>query len=184
MGLYVSTTGTDVSIPELGFTLVHPSTDYALSDQFSPEDLQRAASLTDAIRGGTLLTWKKTAGGSAETATDYDPDYVEADEMNTGVGAQADRLVSFKDLTASTLETKAGYKASTDFSGTPHKKATVTFDTAFPAGTAYSITLSGVDVRFWTLETISVTGFVINSNANQSLTGSVYWTATVHGETV
>ncbi len=70
MGLYVSTTGTNVSIPELGFTLVHPSTDYALSDQFSPEDLQNAETLTSVIRAGTLV-WKKTSGGTAQVATDY-----------------------------------------------------------------------------------------------------------------
>ena len=183
MGLYVSTTGTDVSIPELGFTLVHPSTNYALSDQFSIEDIQMASTLTTVIRAGTL-TWKKTSGGSVEAATDYDPDLLEADALNLGVGAKADRLVSFKDLTAGALATKSGYKASTDFTGTPVRKATVTFGTAFPVGTTYSIELSGTDVRFWTWESVTVSGFVINSNANQALTGNVHFTATVHGETV
>jgi hypothetical protein len=182
VGLYVSTTGTDVSIPELGFTLVHPATNYALSDQFSIEDIQMASTLTTVIRAGTL-TWKKTSGGSAEAATDYDPDLLEADALNLGVGAQADRLVSFKDLTASTLKTKSGYKIPSDFSLNP-KKATVTFGTAFPAGTTYSIEMSGTDVRFWTWESVTVSGFVINSNANQTLTGNVHFTATVHGETV
>ena len=182
MGLYVSTTGTDVSIPELGFTLVHPATNYALSDQFSSEDIQRAVSLTAAIRAGTL-TWKKTAGGSAQTSTDYDPDFVEVDEMNTGVGAKADRAVTFKDLTAGALAEKSGYKIPSDFTLNP-KKATVVFGTAFPSGTTYSLSISGADLRFWTPESITLSGFVINSNANQALTGNVLFTATAHGETV
>jgi hypothetical protein len=154
-----------------------------MSDQFSIEDIQMASTLTTVIRAGTL-TWKKTAGGSTELATDYDPDLLEADALNTGLGAQADRLVSFKDLTAGALATKSGFKASTDFTGTPLKKATVTFGTAFPVGTTYSIKIDGTDVRIWSWESVAVSGFVINSNANQALTGNVHWTVTVHGETV
>lgn len=180
MGLYVSTTGTNVDIPELGITISHPSTDYAISEQFSVDDVQKAPTLTSVIRAGTL-TWKKTAGGTVQTATDYDPDYLEADDLNTGLGAQADRLVSFKDLTSGTLPTKSGYKASTDFAGNP-KKATVTFGAAF-ADANYSVEISGADSRIWRSESVAAGSFVINSNANQALTGNVYWTATKHGET-
>jgi hypothetical protein len=180
VGLYVSTTGTDVPIPELGFTLVHPATDWALSDQFSIEDIQLAATLTAVIRAGTL-TWKKTAGGTVQPATDYDPDLLEADALNTGVGLKNDRLVAFKDLTSGTLPAKSGYKAYTDFTGNP-KKATVTFGTAF-ADANYTPTIIGVDVRNWSPESITASGFVINANANQALTGNVYWSAVKHGET-
>lgn len=180
MGLYVSTTGTDVSIPELGFTLVHPATDYALSDQFSIEDIQGSITLTTVIRAGTLA-WKKTLGGGVQLAADYDPDLLEADALNLGPGAQADRLVSFKDLSSGTLKQKTGYKIPTDFIGNP-KKATVVFGTAFASGT-YEISLSGTDVRIWSWESLTLSGFVINTNANQIPTGNVHWTATATGET-
>lgn len=182
MGLYVSTTGTDVAIPELGITLTHPSTDYPLSEQFSPEDLQGATTLTTVVRAGTLLTWKKTAGGAVQTPADYDPDLIEADNLNLGPGAQGDRLVSFKDLTSGTLKQKSGYKITTDFTGTP-RKATVTFATAWGSAN-YVIKIEGTDVRSWSWESKSSSGFVINTNANQALTGNVDWTATAIGETV
>lgn len=181
MGLYVSTTGTDVAIPELGFTLTHPSTDYALSDQFSAEDIRGADSLTTSIRTGVLV-WKKTSGGTAEISTDYDPDYLESEELNTGLGYQGDRVVTFKDLNVMTLPTKSGVRLPINFSGNP-KKATVTFVSAF-ADANYTPTIIGVDVRSWSVESVTAGGFVINSNANQALTGSVYWSAIKHGETV
>jgi len=181
VGLYVSTTGADASIPELGFTLTHPSTDYDLSAQFSPEDLQGAITLTALIRAGTLV-WKKTSVGAAQTPTDYDPDLIEADNMNLGPGAQADRLVSFKDLAGSSLRTKSGSVAPGLFSGSP-KKFTVVFATAW-GSTAYDISISGVDARSWSWQSKTSAGFVINSNANQALTGNVDWTAVSAGETI
>jgi hypothetical protein len=179
VGLYVSTTGADASIPELGFTLTHPSTDHPLSDQFSPEDLQGAATLTSLIRAGTLV-WRKTAGGSAQPATDYDADFVEAETMNTGLGAQADRVVTFKDLAGGTLKMRSGSVAPESFLGTP-RKYTVSF-TAFPT-TSYEIHVTGTDARTWSWESQTTEGFTINSNANQVLTGNVHWTAIAAGET-
>lgn len=173
MGLYVSTTGTDVGIPELGFTLTHPSIDYDLSAQFSAEDLQGASSLTAAILAGTL-TWKKTSSGSTELAADYDPDYIESEILNTGTGAKADRVVTFKDL-AAYEPPKSGIVPNSSFTGTP-RTAAVTFVTAF-SDNNYTVVLSGADKRTWSSENKSASGFTINSNANQALTGSVYWMA-------
>jgi len=76
MGLFVSTTGLDVNIPELGITITHPTTDFEVDAQFIDEEIKQATTLTTNIRSGDLV-WKKTSGGSAETPTDYDPDYVE-----------------------------------------------------------------------------------------------------------
>jgi hypothetical protein len=180
VGLYVSTTGADASIPELGFTLTHPSTDHPLSDQFSPEDLQGAATLTSLIRAGTLV-WRKTAGGSAQPATDYDADFVEAETMNTGLGAQADRVVTFKDLTGGTLKIKSGTVAAGSFSGNP-KKYAVVFAASF-ASTSYEVHITGADSRAWSWESKATTGFTINASANQVLTGNVDWTAVYSGET-
>jgi len=99
MGLYVDTVSGNVVIPELGITIVHPATNFALSEQFDPEDLRQALSLTSAITGGTLL-WKKTSGGTILTAGDYDPDIVDIDNENLGPGFSGDRTVTFKDLDA------------------------------------------------------------------------------------
>jgi len=176
VGLYVSTTGTDVSIPELGFTLVHPSTDYALSDQFSVEDIQGASTLTTVIRDGTL-TWKKTSGGSTEAATDYDPDLLEADTLNTGPGAKGDRAVTFKDLTGgATAVPKSGIVASGSFAPGNPRTAAVVFATAF-VDNNYTVIISGTDKRTWSSESKTSAGFTINSNASQELTGNVYWMA-------
>lgn len=180
MGLYVSTTGTDVAIPELGFTLTHPSTDYALSDQFSAEDIRGAESLTTSIRSGSLV-WKKTSGGTVQISTDYDPEYLEAERLNTGDGYQPDRVVLFKDLTGGTLKQKSGTVAAGSFAGNP-KKYTVTFATAWGSAN-YAIEICGVDARSWAWESKTSSGFVINTRAGQALTGNVDWTATAVGET-
>lgn len=103
MGLFVDTTGTNVTITELGFTLAHPSTNYDLGGQFTSEEIKRALSLTTAIVGGTL-NWKKTSGGAIQPAGDYDPDYLEVEEENVGTGSQDDRAVTFKDLTAGKVD--------------------------------------------------------------------------------
>jgi hypothetical protein len=180
VGLYVSTTGADASIPELGFTLTHPSTDYDLSAQFSAEDLKGASTLTALIRAGTLV-WKKTSGGAVETPTDYDQDFVDVENENTGVGAQADRVVMFKDLTGGTLKIKSGTVAAGSFSGNP-KKYAVVFAASF-ASTSYEVHITGADSRAWSWESKATTGFTINASANQVLTGNVDWTAVYSGET-
>lgn len=99
MGLYVSTTGTSVDIPELGISITHPTTDRDLSYQFSAEDIRGAATLTATIRAGTL-TWKKMLGGSVQPATDYDPDFVKIDGENSGLGIKGDREPIFSDLSS------------------------------------------------------------------------------------
>ena len=180
MGLYVSTTGSSVEIPELGIEIVHPTTDYDMRGQFTHDEIQYAANLTTKIRDGTL-TWKKTSGGSVEPATDYDPDFLEVDELNLGDGLKDDRVVTFKDLTGSGGSVgKSGKVLSTVFTGSPIKKATVTFAIAYD-DTNYAIAITGFDSRSWTIESKTASGFTISSNANQALTGDVYWIAPYYG---
>lgn len=81
--MFLSTTGANVSIPELGIDIVHPATDFDISAQFNSEEIKRAGSLTAAILAGTLI-WKKTSGGAAELAASYDSDYLELAEELTG----------------------------------------------------------------------------------------------------
>jgi len=75
---------------------------------------------------------------------------------------------------------KAGTVSAGSFAGNP-KKYTVTFATPFN-NTNYAVKVNGVDVRSWSYENKTAGGFVINSNANASLTGEVSWTATENGE--
>lgn len=78
------------------------------------------------------------------------------------------------------LPTKAGVVANSDFTGHP-RTATITFLTDF-ADSNYSVAISSVDSRGWTIENQTKSGFTINANANTALTGNVYWTASKHGE--
>ena len=67
------------------------------------------------------------------------------------------------------------------FSGNP-KKATVSFSSNFP-NTNYSVTVTGTsDARSWTVESITTSGFVINSNSNTAIAGNVFWQAISTGE--
>lgn len=79
-------------------------------------------------------------------------------------------------------KTKAGTVSSGSFSGTP-KKATITFSYAY-ADTDYGVRITGEDARTWTIESKTNTGFVINANADQALTGNVYWEAVTNGEVI
>jgi len=97
MGLFVSTTGASVPIPELGITIPHPSSNRDMGGQFTSLEIKNAESLTAAIRNGDL-SWSKTSGGATEPALDYDEDILLSDETNLGVGLADDRLVTFKDL--------------------------------------------------------------------------------------
>jgi len=74
---------------------------------------------------------------------------------------------------------KAGRLLVSDFSGTP-LKATVTFGTFI--GPPYAVNVSGVDVRVWTIDSYTSTGFVVNSNAALNLTGDVFWEVIQDGE--
>jgi hypothetical protein len=82
--------------------------------------------------------------------------------------------------TSSPFITKSGFVASGTFAGSP-KKATITFTTAF-SSTAYSIVVTGIDARSWTIESQLAGSFVINANANQALTGNVFWQAQFNAE--
>ena len=75
---------------------------------------------------------------------------------------------------------KVGLVPAILFVGSP-RKYTVVFATPMPAIT-YGVFISGEDERSWTIESKTVNGFIINSNANQALTGNVSWSAFAVGE--
>jgi hypothetical protein len=77
---------------------------------------------------------------------------------------------------AASSNVKGGYVSSGSFTGTP-KIATVTFGSAF-SDNNYTVTVTGEDVRVWSVESKTAAGFTINTNSNVALTNSVYWIAT------
>ena len=71
---------------------------------------------------------------------------------------------------------KAGSGSVASFTGTPLVSA-ITFGTAY-SNNSYSVTVTGEDARVWSVQSKTATGFTINSNSSQALTGPVYWIAT------
>lgn len=90
--LYISTTGTNVDLVELGTTIVHPTNDMDLYLRFTSEEVRLCSSLTIAIQSGTLQ-WRKVAGGPVQLAADYDPDFLEIEELAEGQDDEATQLV-------------------------------------------------------------------------------------------
>lgn len=80
-------------------------------------------------------------------------------------------------VTSSTTA-KSGIVSNTTWTGSPLNYQ-VTFTSAFPS-TNYSVTVTGGDARVWTVESISTSGFIINSNSNTGLLYSAYWIATLN----
>lgn len=94
--------------------------------------------------------------------------------------ASLDALTRLPSSQLTILSLQAGAVASGSFAGNP-KKATVTLPATMPS-TNYSVAITGsTDARAWTVESKTTTSFVISSNSNQSLTGSVDWLALNQG---
>lgn len=83
------------------------------------------------------------------------------------------------------LEEKSGVVLPGAFSGSPDKKATVTFTTPFPSA-AYSVTLAPASITHTfvpSVETKTASGFIINLNSNVlSGLAEVGWQAEETGE--
>lgn len=83
------------------------------------------------------------------------------------------------------LEKKSDVVIPASFTGSPDKKATVTFTTPFP-GTSYSVTLDPVSIGksyIPTVESKTAGGFIINLNSNiLSGLAEVGWQAEEVGE--
>jgi len=100
---------------------------------------------------------------------------------NDGIWCSIDEngvvIVYQNSLTTNT--SKAGVVAAGSFSGNP-KMASVTFTNDFPDNN-YAVVITGADNRNWTAESLTLSGFIINSNANQPLIGNCSWNATHTG---
>lgn len=97
-----------------------------------------------------------------------------ATEAVAGFMSSADKtkldVISTAKIYANTLLATAFSAGSP---GSP-QRAAVTFTTPL-ASTNYSITVTSMDTRVWTFESKAMTGFTLNSNSNQALTGEVAW---------
>ena len=80
-------------------------------------------------------------------------------------------------LTSSTT-TKSGIVSNSTFTGTPLNYQVV-FTSPF-INSNYSVTVTGGDARVWTVESVTVNGFIINSNSNTGLLYPTYWVATLN----
>jgi hypothetical protein len=85
---------------------------------------------------------------------------------------------------SSIIELKSGVVAAGSFTGSP-RKYTVTFAslgmTNF-ADSDYAIHITGIDARSWSYESVTASGFIINTRSATALTGTVSWTASKTGE--
>ena len=80
-------------------------------------------------------------------------------------------------MTSSTTA-KSGIVSNSTWTGTPYNYQ-ISFTSAFP-NTNYSVTVTGGDARVWTVESVTVNGFIINSNSNTGLLYPTYWIATLN----
>ena len=78
----------------------------------------------------------------------------------------------------SSTTAKSGIVSNTTWTGTPLNYQ-VSFTSAFPSSN-YSVTITGGDARSWTVESVTVNGFIINSNSNTGLLYPTYWIATLN----
>lgn len=87
-------------------------------------------------------------------------------------------IVAGTGTVTSSTTAKSGVVSNTTWTGTPLNYQVI-FTSAFP-NTNYSVTVTGGDARVWTIESVTVNGFIINSNSNTGLLYPTYWIATLN----
>lgn len=110
-------------------------------------------------------------GSSSKTLNNNDSIEVVSDGVNWNVVGGVGSVIS-------STTTKSGVVSNTTFTGTPLNYQ-VLFTSSFP-NTNYSVNVTGGDARIWTVESVSVNGFIINSNSNTGLLYPTYWVATLN----
>jgi len=121
-----------------------------------------STSLTASYYGGTVLS-----ASFAQTAS-----YLAGTIASASYALTASYVIGG----AASSNVKGGYVSSGSFTGTP-KISSVTFGSAF-SDNNYTVTVTGEDMRLWSIESKTAAGFTINTNSNVDLTNSVYWIAT------
>ena len=127
-------------------------------------------------RGTGVVTVATTSsqtidGANTKSLNNNDSIEVISDGSNWIIGA------GIGTATSSTTA-KSGIVSNTTWTGSPLNYQ-VSFTSAFP-NTNYSVTVTGGDARVWTVESVTVNGFIINSNSNTGLLYPTYWIATLN----
>lgn len=110
-------------------------------------------------------------GSSSKTLNNNDSIEVVSDGTNWNIVGGVGSVIS-------STTTKSGVVSNTTFTGSPLNYQ-VSFTSSFP-NTNYSVNVTGGDARIWTVESVSVNGFIINSNSNTGLLYPTYWVATLN----
>jgi hypothetical protein len=110
-------------------------------------------------------------GSSSKTLKTNDSIEIVSDGSNWNIVGGIGSVVS-------STTTKSGIVSNSTFTGSPLNYQ-VLFTSSFP-NTNYSVNVTGGDARVWTVENVTVSGFIINSNSNTGLLYPTYWVATLN----
>ena len=110
-------------------------------------------------------------GSSSKTLRTNDSIEIVSDGSNWNIVGGIGSVVS-------STTTKSGIVSNSTFTGSPLNYQ-VLFTSSFP-NTNYSVNVTGGDARVWTVENVTVGGFIINSNSNTGLLYPTYWVATLN----
>ena len=127
-------------------------------------------------RGTDVVTVETTSsqtidGASTKSLNNNDGIEIISDGSNWIIAAGTGTVTS-------STTAKSGIVSNTTWTGSPLNYQ-VAFTSAFP-NTNYSVTVTGGDARVWTIESVTVNGFIINSNSNTGLLYPTYWIATLN----
>jgi len=110
-------------------------------------------------------------GATSKSLKNNDSIEVISDGTNWVIAAGTGSVVS-------STTTKSGIVSNTTYTGTPLNYRVI-FTSSFP-NTNYSVNVTGGDARVWTVENLTTSGFIINSNSNTGLLYPTYWVATLN----
>jgi hypothetical protein len=126
--------------------------------------------------GTGVVTVNTTSGQTIDNSESKTLSYNDSLEINSD-GTNWIVVAGVGSVVNSTT-TKSGVVSNSTFTGTPLNYQVV-FTSAFP-NTNYSVTVTGGDGRVWTVESVTVNGFIINSNSNTGLLYPTYWISTLN----
>jgi hypothetical protein len=126
--------------------------------------------------GSGIVTVETTSlqtidGVTSKSLKNNDSIEVTSDGSNWIIGAGTGSVTS-------STTTKSGVASNSTFTGTPLNYQVV-FTSPF-INSNYSVTVTGGDARVWTVESITIDGFIINSNSNTGLLYPTYWVAVLN----
>jgi hypothetical protein len=135
-----------------------------------------ASNLSDTVDAKIVKAgiFRSTAGGGgAGGATAL----AQLSDVNLGTLSNGQALVYNSTSTKWENKTliKAASGSTTDFTGLPYTTS-VSFGSAF-TDNLYSVTVTGEDLRVWSIQSKTSAGFTINSNSSVKPNGTVYWIA-------